>query len=113
MRAVTSASVAWREVGGFHLLAQKFQVDKTIQNRAAVVVGKLREGSVGEQSFVAQGFVPVALQDDAAVHGGDDAVDDLGRAVRRREQKGPSTSASAVRVIVRLVRNLIKMAALY
>ena len=76
------------EVGGLHLLREEFLVDETIQNGAAVIVGELREGSVGEQSFVAECFVPVALEDDVSVHRRDDAVDDLGRAVLSREPQG-------------------------
>ena len=74
------------EVGGLHLFVKKFLVDETVQNGAAIVIGKLGEAAVGEKSFVAEGFVPVALQNDAAVYGGDDAVDYLGGSARGWER---------------------------
>src|ERR1035438_8165818 len=63
------------KVGGLHLLAKKFLVDKTIENRAAIVVVELSQGAIGEKSLVEEGFIPVGLQNNAAVHGGDDAAD--------------------------------------
>src|SRR5580704_7281027 len=76
-----------REVGGIHLPAKKLLVDETVQNGAAIVVSELCEGSVGKQRFVTESFVPVALQDDVAVDGGDDAVDHLGGSARWCQQK--------------------------
>ena len=86
-----------------HLLAQKFLVDQAIENGAAVVVGELSEGAVGEQSFVAQGFVPIGLQNDLAVDGGDDAVDDFGAADAAGIKKSADTRSASARG--RIVRN--------
>jgi hypothetical protein len=89
------------EVGGLHLLTQQFQVDEAVENGAAIVVGEAGEGAVAEERFVAQGFIPIGLQNDAAVYGGDDAIDDLrsgrsggerGRARKRRAVKARSAA---------------------
>jgi hypothetical protein len=63
------------KVGGIHLLMKKFLVNESVENGAAVIVRELGQGTVGEESFVTEGFVPIALKDDAAVNGGNDSVD--------------------------------------
>jgi hypothetical protein len=73
------------EVGGLHLFMKKFLVDQTVKHSAAVVVGELGQGAIGQQSFVTEGFVPVGLQNDAAVDGGDDAIDHFGRDAGKRK----------------------------
>jgi hypothetical protein len=77
------------EIGGLHLLAQKFLINEAIQNGAAVIVSELRESAIGEQSLIAKGFIPIGLQNNAAIDGGDDAVDYFGRSApgRKREYR--------------------------
>jgi hypothetical protein len=65
------------EVGGPHLFAQEFKVDEAVEDAAAIVVGEVGKGAVAEQGFVAQSFVPIGLQNDAAVDDSDDAIDHL------------------------------------
>ncbi len=60
-----------------HLLAQQFLIDQAVEHGAAIVVSELGERATVEQGFVAQGFIPIALENNVAVHRGDDAVDDL------------------------------------
>jgi hypothetical protein len=73
------------EESGLHLLAQEFLVNQAVEDRAAIIVGELAERAAVEQGFIAQRFVPVALQDNVPVDGGYDAVDPLRqRALRQR-----------------------------
>ena len=65
------------EVGGLHLLTQQFEVDKAVEDGAAIVVDEAGEGAVAEERFEAQRFIPIGLQNDAAVYGSDNAIDDL------------------------------------
>jgi hypothetical protein len=74
------------EVGGRHLLAKKFLVDEMVENGTAIVRSELGEGAVAEESFVAQGFVPVGLQNNMAVDRGDDAVDYFGGGALGRDE---------------------------
>jgi hypothetical protein len=71
------------EVGRLHLLAEKFLVDETVEDGTPVVIAELGKLAVGEQSFVAESFVPVGLQNDMAVDGRDNPVDHLGGGLPR------------------------------
>jgi hypothetical protein len=76
-----------REVSRLRLLAKKFLVNEAIEDGASVVVGEVTEIAIGKQSFVAEGLIPVRLQDYVAVNGGDDAVDYLGAGAWRGQMK--------------------------
>src|SRR5271165_1849057 len=76
-----------REVGGLHLSTKEFLVDETVENGAAIVVSELVESTIAEKSFVAESFVPVGLQNDMTIDGGDDAVDHFGGAALRRKHE--------------------------
>jgi hypothetical protein len=75
------------EVGGLHLLTQEFLIDEAVENGAAIIVGETGDRAISEESFVAEGFIEIGLQDDAAIDGGDDAVDDFGGRWRRGDEE--------------------------
>jgi hypothetical protein len=73
------------EIGGLHLLAKKLLIDEAINRGAAIIGGELIQGAIAEKGFVADGVVQIALKDQAAVDGGDDAVQDFSGGTKRRE----------------------------
>ena len=85
------------EVRCLHLFAQKLLINKPIEHGAALVAGELAQGAAVEQSFIAERVIPVTLQDNAAVDGGDDTVDDLAGPSRlhpeQSEHEGRSTES--------------------
>ena len=68
-----------------HLFAKQFLVNQAVEDGTPIIVGELVERAAVEQGFVTERFVPIALQNDVPVDGGDDAVDHLRRAGRREE----------------------------
>lgn len=64
-----------RRLDALGLLAQQFLIDEAVEGTAAILVGDLSERTAVCQSLEANGIVPVALQDDVTIHGGDNAVD--------------------------------------
>jgi hypothetical protein len=65
------------EIGGLHLLSEQFLIDQAVKDGTAVIVSKLAERAAVEQGFIAQGLIPIALQNDVTVHSGDNTVDDF------------------------------------
>ena len=65
------------EIRRLHLFAQQFLIDQAVEHGAAIVVGELPKRTMIEQRFVTKRFVPLRLQNNAAVDGGNDAVDNL------------------------------------
>src|SRR5258708_22881441 len=66
------------KISSLYLLLKQVLINETVEDRAAVFVAELVELAIRKQSFVAEGFVPVRLQNDMAIDGGDNTVDHLG-----------------------------------
>ena len=69
------------------MLAQQFLVNQTVEGTAAVLVGQLIERATFYERFETDGIVPIALQNDMAVDGGDDAVNHVGGASRSGQRQ--------------------------
>jgi hypothetical protein len=69
------------------LLTQQFLVNQTVEGTAAVLVGQLIERATFYERFETEGIVPIALQNDMAVDGGDDAVNHVGGASRSGQRQ--------------------------
>ena len=67
------------EACGVHLLAKQLLVDQAVEDGTAIVIGELGEGAIAEKSFITESLVPIGLQDDMAVDGGDNAIEYFGR----------------------------------
>ena len=67
------------EGGRLHLLREQFLIDQAVKDGPALVLGKLADRTAAQKSFVAQRIIPIALQDDVAVDGSDNPVDDFAR----------------------------------
>ena len=60
------------------MFANQFLVNEAIKRASAILVRETLQRSTLHKGLVADGIVPIALQDDVAIDGGDDAVDDVG-----------------------------------
>ena len=61
----------------FHLFGEQFLVNQAVENSSPIIFREFVERAAVQQGLVAQGFVPIALQNNVPIHGGDDAVDYL------------------------------------
>ncbi len=67
-----------RGIGALSLFANQFLINQSIKGASAILVGEMLQRSTLHKGLVADGIIPIALQDDVAIDGGDDAVDDVG-----------------------------------
>ena len=65
------------EIRRFHLFGQQFLVNQPVENCSPIIFREFTERAAIQQGLIAQGVVPVTLQNNVSVHGGDNAVDHL------------------------------------
>src|SRR6202007_375904 len=67
-------------VGALGLFAQQFLINEAVEPAAAVLVGNLIQRTTFHEYFETHSMVPIALQNDMAVDGRDNAVNHVGGA---------------------------------
>jgi hypothetical protein len=69
------------------LFTKKFLIDETVESASAVLIGDLSEGPSFYERFETHRVIPIALQDDVTIHGGDNAVDEVASASDRYRER--------------------------